>query len=143
MSHVLFTITIFAFSFVTLSLSQCLTENDSTIPINKDARTKLYLGEQAFTLNLLKALNNSSPGENIFFSPYSTFQALLLAYFGAKGNTEAELRNVLNLNWANNKFDVMQGYRFEETLRKSRAAKASVVFRTADKIFLSKETSLK
>lgn len=143
MSHIVLPIAIIAFSFVTLSQSQCLTENDSTQPFNKDARSQLYLGEQAFTLNLLKALNNSSPGENVFFSPYSTFQALLLAYFGAKGNTEAELRNVLNLNWANNKFDVMQAYRLEESLRKRRAVNSSVIFRTADKIFLSKETSFK
>jgi len=126
-----------------LSLSQCLTENDSTQPFNKDARSKLYLGEQTFTLNMLKALQTSSPSENIFFSPYSTFHALLLVYFGAKGNTETELKNVLNLNWASNKFDVMQAYRLEESLRKRRAANSSVVFRTADKIFLSKESAFK
>lgn len=143
MSHIIFPVAIFAFSFITLSISQCLTDHDDAQPINKDARSKLYLGEQIFTLNMLKALNNSSPGENIFFSPYSTFHALLLAYFGAKGNTETELKNVLNLNWANNKVDVMQAYRFEESLRSRRAVNSSVVFRTADKIFLSKETLFK
>lgn len=92
---------------------------------------------------MLKALKSSSPNENIFFSPYSTFHALLLAYFGAKGNTERELRNVLNLNWTNSKFDVMQAYRLEETLRNRRATNSSVVFRTADKIFVSKDAGLK
>lgn len=143
MSHKKLSIAIFIFSFIALSLSQCLTESDSTQPFNKDARNNLYLGEQAFTLNLLKALNNSSPSENIFFSPYSTFHALLLVYFGAKGNTEAELKKVLNLNWANNKFDVMQAFRLEDSLRRRRAVNASVTFRTADKIFLSKETSFR
>lgn len=142
MSHIT-PIAIFAFSLITLCLSQCLTENDSIQPFNKDARSKLYLGEQRFTLNMLKALKSSSQSENIFFSPYSTFHALLLVYFGAKGTTETELKNVLNLNWANSKFDVMQAYRLEESLRKRRASNASVVFRTADKIFLSKETNLK
>lgn len=142
MSHIT-PIAIFAFSLITLCLSQCLTENDSIQPFNKDARSKLYLGEQTFTLNMLKALKSSSQSENIFFSPYSTFHALLLVYFGAKGTTETELKNVLNLNWANSKFDVMQAYRLEESLRKRRASNASVVFRTADKIFLSKETNLK
>lgn len=143
MSHTILPIAIFALSFVTLSLSQCLTENDSAQPFNKDARSKLYLGEQTFTLNMLKALQNTSSDENIFFSPYSTFHALLLVYFGAKGNTEAELKNVLNLNWASSKIDVMQAYRVEESLRKRRALNASVDFRTADKIFLSKETAFK
>lgn len=89
---------------------------------------------------MLKALKSD---ENIFFSPYSTFHALLLAYFGAKGNTETELKNVLNLNWANSKFDVMQAYRLEESLRKRRAANSSVVFRTADKVFVAKEAGFK
>jgi len=143
MSHTIIPVALFALSFITLSLSQCLTDNDITQPINKEARSKLYLGEQTFTLNLLKALNESSPGENIFFSPYSTFHALLLAYFGAKGNTETELKNVLNLNWSNSKFDVMQAYRLEDSLRRRRAVNSSVIFRAADKIFLSKETSFK
>lgn len=142
MSHIT-AIAIFAFSFIALSSSQCLTDNDITQPPSKEARSRLYTGEQNFTLNMLKALQSSSPSENIFFSPYSTFHALLLVYFGAKGNTETELKNVLNLNWANNKFDVMLAYRLGETLRKRRAANSSVVFRTADKIFLSKETAFK
>lgn len=142
MSHITI-IAILAFSFIASSFSQCLTENDSIQPFNKDARSNLYHGQQTFTLNMLKALQNTSPSENIFFSPYSTFHALLLVYFGAKGNTETELRNVLNLNWTNSKFDVMQAYRLEESLRKRRAANASVVFRTADKIFVSKETAFK
>lgn len=142
MSHIT-PIAIFLLSFIALSVSQCLTENDGGQPFNKESRSKLYLGEQTFTLNMLKALKNSSPKENIFFSPYSTFHALLLVYFGAKGSTETELKNVLNLNWTNSKFDVMQAYRLEESLRARRAANASVVFRTADKIFLSKETAFK
>lgn len=142
MSHIT-TIAIFALSIITLCSGQCLSENDSIQPPNKDARSKLYFGEQSFTLNMLKALKNSSPNENIFFSPYSTFHALLLAYFGAKGNTETELKNVLNLNWATSKFDVMQAYRLEERLRNRRAANASVIFRTADKIFVSKEIGFK
>lgn len=134
---------IFLLSFVTLSLSQCLTDNDGIQPFNKDARNKLYSGEQTFTLNMLKALRSTSPNENIFFSPYSTFHALLLAYFGAKGNTETELKNVLSLNWANSKFDVMQAYRLEESLRQRRALNSSVVFRTADKVFVTKDAGFK
>ncbi|KAG4080758.1 hypothetical protein HA402_005938 [Bradysia odoriphaga] len=136
-------VAIFLLSFITLSLSQCLTDNDSIQPFNKDARSKLYLGEQTFTLNMLKVLQSSSPSENIFFSPYSTFHALLLAYFGAKGTTETELKNVLNLNWTSSKFDVMQAYRLEESLRQRRAANSSVIFRTADKVFVAKEAGFK
>lgn len=109
------------------------------------SRPILYQGQQAFTLDLLKEINETSNESNIFFSPYSTYHALLLAYFGAKGNTERELRDVLRLNWAYNKFEVHTGY----TLEKSERAKsytdpsAPVVFRSADKIFVAKEAELK
>ena len=35
--------------------------------------------------------------DNIFFSPYSIFVALSMAYEGAKGNTATEMQNVLNV----------------------------------------------
>ena len=134
---------LYLFNLSTTVHGQCLTDNDAAQPVTKAARNNLYLGEQAFTLSLLRAINSTASSENIFFSPYSTYQALLLAYFGAKGHTEQELAQVLNLQWANNKFDVMQAYRVGETLRNRRAANSSVVFRAADKIFLSKETKLR
>lgn len=133
---------IVSISLIALCSGQCLTDNDIGQP-NKEARTKLYHGEQTFTLNMLKALRSASPNENIFFSPYSTFHALLLAYFGAKGSTEMELKNVLNLNWASSKFDVSQAYRVEKMLRKQRAANSSVVFQAADKIYISKDVGFK
>lgn len=142
MAHHTFT-AIFVLSFITLSLSQCLTDNDSIQTISRDARSKLYNGQTTFTLNMLKALKSTSPNENIFFSPYSTFHALLLAYFGSKGNTEAELKNALNLNWASSKFEVMNAYRLEESQRQRRAANSSVVFRTADKVFVAKQAGFK
>lgn len=133
---------IYLFAFTIPSIrSQCLTDNDAGLASNKAARRNLYLGEQSFTLSMLRAINSTS--ENVFFSPYSTFEALLLAYFGARDNTENELRNVLNLQWANNKFEVLQAFRLEESLRKRRARNSSVTFRAADKIFVSKETGLR
>lgn len=123
--------------------SQCLTADDAQQPLNKLARSMLYAGEQSFTLSLLRAINVTASQENIFFSPYSTYHALLLAYFGAAGSTEAELRQVLNLQWTNSKLDVMQAYRLEETIRNRRARNSSVTFKTADKIFLAKEVQFR
>jgi len=39
----------------------------------------------------------SSENDNIFFSPYSIFVALSMAYEGAKENTSIEMQNVLNV----------------------------------------------
>lgn len=125
--------------------AQCLTDNDNTLFLNPLARQNLYQGQQAFTIDLLKEINETSSDKNIFFSPYSTYHALLLAYFGAKGETEKELRNVLRLNWAYDKFDVKQGYTLEKSKQKKSYDNpdAPVVFRSADKIFIAKEAELK
>lgn len=123
--------------------SQCLTADDTQQPLNKAARRMLYAGEISFTLSLLRAINGTTSQENIFFSPYSTYHALLLAYFGAAGNTEAELRQALQLQWTDSKLDVMQAYRLEQTIRNRRAHNSSVVFKTADKIFMAKEVPLR
>lgn len=54
-----------------------------------------------------------------------------------------ELRNVLNLQWANSKVDVQAAYRHEAQQRIRRARNSSITFRTADRIFLSKESELR
>lgn len=58
----------------------------------------LYPGQQAFSLNLLQAINQLTPTENLFFSPYSTYHALLLAYFISANQTEGYLKKVLQLD---------------------------------------------
>lgn len=47
-----------------------------------------------FTKNVLR---NTKPGQNFFFSPHSVYQALLLAFFVADGQTERSLRDALQL----------------------------------------------
>ena len=39
----------------------------------------------------------SGENDNVFFSPYSIFTALSMAYEGARGNTAAEMQQVLNI----------------------------------------------
>ena len=50
-----------------------------------------------FGINLYKRLSPGNSPKNFFFSPYSIWTALALAYFGSSGNTERELRRTLNL----------------------------------------------
>lgn len=120
---------------------ECLSgsEDAARTPVSKLARKNLYAGEQTFMLNMLAAINRTAPHENVFFSPYSTYHALLLAYFGAQGQTERELHGALHLGWATSKFEVYQAYRFEKMQRKKRFAdNAAVTFRSVDKVFVSK-----
>lgn len=127
---------------IQLASPQCLSENDAS-PLTKSARVNLYNGQQSFTVALLDAINKATPNENVFFSPYSTYHALLLAYFGARNQTEAGLKEALHLNWAENKNQVAQAYRFETQMRAKRSQNSSIEFTSADKIYISKETELR
>ncbi|NWX34427.1 SPB10 protein, partial [Notiomystis cincta] len=45
----------------------------------------------SFTLDLYKKLNESSKGQNIFFSPWSIATALAMVHLGAKGDTATQM----------------------------------------------------
>ncbi|GAB0088850.1 Serine protease inhibitor 88Ea [Sergentomyia squamirostris] len=128
---------------VTLVRCDCLSENDVSGTFNKDAKMNLYTGQQAFTVALLDAINKATPNENVFFSPYSTFHATLLSYFGAKNQTEESLRKTLKLEWADSKFDVMQAYRIESQERARRALNSSIEFTSADKLYFAPQVEVK
>ena len=49
-----------------------------------------------FSFDFYKEIVKNEEG-NIFFSPYSIFTALSMAYEGARGNTSEEMQNVLNI----------------------------------------------
>jgi len=50
----------------------------------------------AFNLELLKSLSKEQ--NNIFYSSFSVNQALTMAYFGAKGQTQQEIKDTLGYN---------------------------------------------
>lgn len=76
---------------------QCLSEDDAAVNTNHHSRNQLYRGQQLFTLNMLKQVNEMQPTENVFFSPFSVYNALLLAYFASANQTEASLKKTLAL----------------------------------------------
>ena len=120
--------------------SQCLSENDS---IRANSPSKYNSGHQSFTLELLHALQSATPNESVFFSPHSTYHALLLAYFGARNATEAALKKTLKLDWAQSKAEVMQAYQLERQNRVARSQNRSVEFNSIDKIFIAKDVQLR
>lgn len=81
-------------AFIGGTSAQCLTENDSLdIPSSKDLSPITDFG-----LDLFKDIfPYNSSNSNFFFSPYSIWNALTLAYFGSGGSTQAELEEVLRL----------------------------------------------
>lgn len=78
--------------------SQCFYKDDSSKKLDPEARASLYRGQLEFTLNLFNAINKAVPDDNIFFSPFSVYHSLLLAYFSAGGQTEQSLKQSLQIN---------------------------------------------
>ncbi|KAH8420761.1 hypothetical protein KR222_004312, partial [Zaprionus bogoriensis] len=107
-----------------------------------DKSDNLYRGQQEFSVALLSAIRKATPYENVFFSPYSTYHALLLAYFGATGETEEELKKVLRLDWAENKEYVRSIYRTEKRQRKQRVKNMPLEFTSADRLYFDKRVKL-
>lgn len=121
------------------TLQQCLTRDDSRLRSSQTGHHTLYKGQHDFSLALLKEINKLSTSENLFFSPYSTYHALLLAYFTSASQTEQSLGNALRLNPNQDKIDLMQAYRFDKFLRRasSSAPDKSYEFSSANKIYVS------
>lgn len=84
-------------AFAKQTVQNCLTPNDNRQP-NPNGAKGLYTGQQEFSLNMLQAINKLNPDENLFFSPYSTYHALLIAYFISANTTEQYLRKTLKLD---------------------------------------------
>lgn len=127
--------------------AQCLAQDDNIQHSKADnplSRNRLYKGESIFTLKLLEAINTATPTENVFFSPYSLYHVLLLAYFGARAETEKMLRNGLELHWTEDKPVVWQAYNIG---KKSLAARFSqsgdIQFTSVDKLFFGKQVAIR
>ncbi|KFO99938.1 Heterochromatin-associated protein MENT [Calypte anna] len=58
----------------------------------------LSASTNSFTLDLYRKLNETSKGQNIFFSPWSIATALAMVYLGAKGDTATQMAEVLHFN---------------------------------------------
>lgn len=106
----------------------------------KGGLTKLYNGEQSFSLNMLDAITKVAPNDNIFFSPYSVFHALLLAYFGAANQTQKYLENILYLDPTIKKSQ----YKTIYLTRKNFYTKSEgTEFKSADRLFVDKNVNLR
>jgi serine protease inhibitor len=70
----------------------CLADDiEKNTAYNYKARN-LYKGLTIFTANFLDAMHKANPNDNLFFSPFSLYHALLLAYFGSANQTEKGLK---------------------------------------------------
>uniref|UniRef100_A0A8C0IKE9 Serpin domain-containing protein n=1 Tax=Chelonoidis abingdonii TaxID=106734 RepID=A0A8C0IKE9_CHEAB len=66
----------------------------------------LSKAKTTFALNLFKKLSENTSSQNLFFSPLSISSALSMVFLGAKGNTAAQMAEVLHFKQC--KHEMMQ-----------------------------------
>lgn len=83
-----------------------------------------------FAIRLLKGLCQDNPSNNVFYSPVSISSALAMVLLGAKGNTAAQVAQVLSLTTEK---DVHQG--FQSLLTDLNRPGMQYLLRTANRLF--------
>jgi len=117
--------------------TSCFADN---VDLEADPGSADLNGTAGFSLELFKNLFPTQKSENIFFSPYSIYSAFTLAYFGAQGETEAQLRKALAVK---SKEDALRNWRALESLYSSRAnGSQGYTFRLANRAYFDSSVKL-
>ncbi|XP_069990382.1 ipis-1 isoform X2 [Penaeus vannamei] len=116
-----------ALALLSRASCQCLSSSDTSPP----PRLPILRRTTFFSLGLLrKAL---PPSGNFFISPFSVWSALVLAYFGSRGNTKAELEQFLRLT---NREDTLALFRALERRYGSQEANQNYTINSANRIYI-------
>ncbi|XP_020851474.1 serpin B6-like [Phascolarctos cinereus] len=83
-----------------------------------------------FTLNVFKKISEEDASQNVFYSPLSLYCALAMVLDGAKGNTAAQIQQVLSLNKGT---DVHQS--FQSFLAEANKSGSQSLLRIANQLF--------
>lgn len=109
-TQVLVTLSLLSAAMFTV-YSQCLTENDVDLNDNK-SMLRFLQGSHNFSVSMFQHIYNlpESEDNNLFFSPYSAWMALTLAYFGSNTTTQTQLEEALGLTKVG-KLNSMRAYK--------------------------------
>nr|XP_045585853.1 leukocyte elastase inhibitor-like [Procambarus clarkii] len=80
-------------TLVSVVRPQCISNNDKLVVTSPPDLAHIT----PFSLDLFKQLYPPTATGNFFFSPYSVWTALVLAYFGSAGRTRQQLQDTLRL----------------------------------------------
>ncbi|XP_033208975.1 serine protease inhibitor 88Ea-like isoform X2 [Belonocnema kinseyi] len=96
-------------------------------------------------MDSLKIISEIVTQDNIFFSPHSLHQALMVVYLGARGATETSLKQALHIPTELSKVDVQRFYAFENTLNQIRKENSTTnyEYEIANRLWVKNSTRLK
>lgn len=137
----------FVIKVVSILLVVSLLENCNQIfPPNVTAEKRAetpFCSQPSFAISLLNQLQRwNGPKENIVYSPHSVYWTLIIAYFGAGGETEKELKRALCLDWAINKSDIENVYKLKRQ-RSNRFQQRSIEFTSVEKVYVSTHCTIR
>lgn len=79
-------------------ISKCFPFNKPSLLSPKELLPGLTQSRLQFSLEFMKnVFKKSKPGSNVFFSPHSIYQALLLSLFISDGDTEKNIKTALRI----------------------------------------------
>ncbi|KAG0729486.1 Serine protease inhibitor 88Ea [Chionoecetes opilio] len=125
----------------TSSIEECIPGSmHSDLNVPEDSTDLSHITD--FGLDLFKQLfPYNATHKNFFFSPYSVWSALSLAYFGAGGNTADQIADVLRVT---DKVAALKSWRTVEFLYKMRQAnQTSYTFNVANRAYFDESVSLR
>lgn len=109
----------------------------------KNRVDKPYYPRLKFSISLLNQLQKDNPNENIFYSPHSVYSTLLLAYLGAAGETEKELKKLLGLDLIESKAYVENVYKLKKEQSNRFQNQFIIEFISVDKFYVSKTLKMR
>merc|ERR1711981_484996 len=146
----------------TFDMRSCASESFLTDPPTEEVRNIVNKGQRDFSVNIIKSLFDKYQKEseelveqrskrevdapnahNIFISPSSIFQSLMLAYFGAAGETETELANAMGFSSVERDL-IKKSYVFERAFQAVRERKPDLGYKliNANKVFFDRSVPL-
>jgi len=141
----------------TFDMRSCASESFLTDPPTEEVRNIVNKGQRDFSVNIIKSLFDKYQREsnerveevdtpdvsNIFISPSSIFQSLMLAYFGAAGETEAELAKTMGFSSIERDL-IKKSYVFERAFQAVRERKPDLGYKliNANKVFFDRSVAL-
>lgn len=125
-------------------LTICILAAIAGVAVSRDSAEDLYMGQRYFAGNMLDALRQLHPKENLFFSTHSIYQVLLIAYMGAEGETERSLAEGMFFKYARmeDKASVIDAYK-RAAAAQARRSLRGVQVNTVDKLFINQDAQLK
>ncbi|NXK96227.1 SPB10 protein, partial [Formicarius rufipectus] len=93
----------------------------------------LSVSTNSFTLDLYKKMNETSKGQNIFFSPWSIATALGMVHLGAKGDTATQIAEDPEHEQAEN---IHSG--FKKLLSAINKSRSTYLLKSANRLYVEK-----